>query len=181
MKFSSAIFIGTAAYMSTAAPLDAAPKSLARRTAPTSYCGLQQYSGVGGPAAKDNLWYLEQRGDGPFGADTIAVDAGTCVMISCTGQAGIRLCLQTGQPDGRSFNTRQLGYMMDNTFHDCYGGAPSADHSHRGDAWAIAHVEPDWTMLLSGVADNTQQNCGNSLGMVVDVNNVLNTTSLNNA
>lgn len=176
MKFFAAILLG-AAGLAAAVPLtDGTGKTVltadgpdnganrttvtvGKRTKDSSNCGLQMYQQFGQRAFMHILFWLTGRetynDDGDEVPDVIIVTPGKEKMFACEGHVGFYLNVdKTGDPKydsiDRPFAPADLGWTMDSTFHDCYGGPPADEDTPIN---AIQHWGDGWNILVRGNCD----------------------------
>lgn len=136
MKFLLAALL-SAANLAAAAPVSNAEPGtspattfLGKRIAPSSNCGLDMYPTATQRPIMHGIFYLNgDTSDGdPLPPSIIWGTPGQCNLISCSGQTGFFLCVDSTS-DGRPvpFQPSTLGHQIDSTYHDCYGGPPADD------------------------------------------------------
>ncbi|KAF2268264.1 hypothetical protein CC78DRAFT_530185 [Lojkania enalia] len=176
MKFSTAILLASAS-LAAAAPLEGkearrdvliadgpgnstSEVTVAKRVKDSSNCGLQMYQQFGQKAFMHILFWLTGRQTynkkGEEVPDVIIVTPGKEKMFACEGHVGFYINVDKTGDDkydriDRPFSPADLGWTMDATFHDCYGGPPADDDNPIN---AIQHFSSDgWNVLVRGNCD----------------------------
>jgi hypothetical protein len=166
MKFFSAVLLASAGLAAAAPVSDATPSSLSLLKR-LDYCGSteaqqcdltrcddKKYAKIGQRATMKALQWLRDDDKNelyPLPPDVFTVDPGKTAMVACMGHVGffIRVSEEVDHPI--AFESKDVAWYMDDTYHRCNGGAP-ADDDIPTHSYGYLHESHDWSIIASGNA-----------------------------